>query len=251
MIIYPFLIILLVLLPVTVTAADKPAPIQFFYLSSSDPTENSVLSGECTGDTSYPEVDCKFTQIRVRQEVKSEDIPQKMKELDESLNAVKKDFPKYTKEFCKDMKEEEISKTIVELKKSKAFETATLLQDNLSFCKNPTYSKLEDLLKKMITHESKTCKISTFGPTTTSFKKIAPNRWVSNEGPTGLCNSVIVTTLEKEPSYSSLWTYTQTRAYADQNNDLCRGLEVNKPLIYTWKASKQIELKCEFIGFGF
>ena len=121
----------------------------------------------------------------------------------------------------------------------------------MEICKNPSLDKFENFFEQTIIDETKTCKVfSDYEGWTAKFKKVAPNKWISNEGPSGLCNNVFLFTLEHEPKYPTLWTYTQVRTYSDQENKFCKGLEVNKPLIYDWHG-KTIELNCKFIEYGF
>ena len=98
---------------------------------------------------------------------------------------------------------------------------------------------------------SKTCKIDTFKQDwSAKFKKVATNKWVSNKGPIGLCESVYLITLENEPKYPRLWKFSQTRVYANTSNELCKRLDINIPLEFTWKGTETFDLKCEYIEFG-
>jgi hypothetical protein len=121
----------------------------------------------------------------------------------------------------------------------------------IDLCKKPTYEKWEQFVIDEVIQGSKTCKVSVdLEGFTHKFKKVASNKWVCNEGPSGMCDSFFLITLEHEPNAPGLWTYTQTRTYANQDTAVCKALEVGKPLIYNWH-DQTLQMNCEFVEFGF
>lgn len=96
---------------------------------------------------------------------------------------------------------------------------------------------------KYLDSNRRTCYLST-NRFRSEFKRSGPNKWVSVQGPQGICNVVLVQTLENDPDYPQLWTFTQTRATSD-NKGPCEGIEVNKPGIYSWDAPNQFDLNCQ------
>lgn len=233
-------------------ALEKPLPISFSHLSSPNKEENSALSGECNGDTSSMEIGCYFVQTRISIKLDPKKLPEKIRELQTELEKQKKDLKSLYKSFCSDLtdktKIDQVNQKLNELEYS-APQSYTRMREMLSICSNTSYDKILNFTKKIIEDETRTCKISSFTDyKTLHLKKIGPNKWLGTEWPSGLCNSVITYTLEHEPNYNTLWTYTQIRSHTDQN-ELCKGFEVGKPLIYSWK-NKPIEMKCDFIEFG-
>jgi hypothetical protein len=233
-------------------AADEPRLIYFSYLTSPDKEENSSLSGECSGNTASYEIECKFWQIRVRLSLDPDNLQQEIQEAKRRMKDEMKDFDKDIKELC-----DGIRKRSAELKQlmtnTDRFTSHDIkkMQGLINLCDKPTYEKFEKFMIQDIEDRTRTCKVSADPEGwTAKFTKVAENKWVSSEGPTGPCSTVILMTLEHEPSSSSLWTYTRTRTYVDQESEACRGLEVGKPLVYTWRE-KTIELNCQLIEYGF
>lgn len=232
--------------------SQEPQPISFSYLNSPDKEENSALSGECTGNTASHEIECKFWQIRVRLALDPDDLPQEIQKAKRRLKEEMKEFDENIKELCDDIRKHsaEWKQDLETTDRMTSFEIKQM-KDMVNFCDKPTYEKLERLMIRDIEVLTRTCKVSADPEGwTAKFTKVAKNKWVSSEGPTGLCNAVILMELEHEPNYSNLWTYTRTRTYADQKSELCKGLEVGTPLTYSWKE-KAIELNCQFIRYGF
>jgi len=239
---------------ITAMAEDKAWPISFYHLRTT--SENSALSGKCTGDTSSSEIDCYLVQTRVRQKLDPKELPQKLKEIEAELEKAKKEteeiphqfYDSFCAGFTDKSKREKIDKKLKDLK-NKAPQTYAGILEIKSICKKPSYEKILRFLKKSIEAETRTCLVSSNTDfETIHLKKITPRKWLGTAGPSGSCNVVTTWTLEHEPNSAILWTFTQIRSHADQTSILCDGIEVGKPLIYSWKA-EPIEMKCDFIDF--
>jgi len=244
---------LFVAFPFEAIASEKPMPIFFSHLNSPNREENSALSGSCNGDTSSAEVDCYFVQTRIRLKLDPNKLPEKIREIQTEMERQKKDIKSLQKSFCGELtdksKRDQANQKLKELEHT-APQTYTRMREMVSICSNPLYDKILSFIKKMTEDEIRTCTISSDTDfKTLPLKKIAPNKWLGTAGPSGLCNVVSTWTLEHEPNSNLLWTYTQMRSHADQTNEVCKGLEVGKPLIYSWK-NRPIEMKCDFIEFG-
>jgi hypothetical protein len=126
----------------------------------------------------------------------------------------------------------------------------TLLRVIPDFCKDPTWENYEEVFKGMLMIRARTCKVwSMTDSETTVFNKVKPNKWISNSGPTGICNVVILRELEHDPDNKWQWTYKQTRTYVDEGNDLCAHIEVGKPRTFSWEGGP-FKMGCEWIEFG-
>jgi hypothetical protein len=145
------------------------------------------------------------------------------------------------------------NQALQELKKGKKLTPYPIpnLKKYVDVCKNPTYEKLINVWKYLLLVESKTC-IVTFRmePWTLKFKKVSENKRVSNSGPSGLCNNFYLSTLEHEPEANGLWTFTQTRTYAGQEDELCKDFKVGKTITWDWRDDIK-EMNCQFIEYGF
>ena len=232
------------------TATEQnPAPIFFSHLTS--PSENSALSGQCSGDTSSMEIDCHFVQTRIRYKLDPKELPKRIKDMEDELKRAKKDLSQIS--ICGELtdkeKREEVNRKLKEFQYSAPL-TYARGQELLSICSKPSYESIVSLIKRSAVDEVRTCKISS-DPAFESIhlKKIGANKWLGTAGPGGLCNVVTTWTLEHEPNNNLLWTYTQIRVHADQTNEFCKALEIGKPLVYSWKY-KPLEMRCDFIEFG-
>ena len=226
-------------------AEETPHSIYFNLLGSQNEGENSALSGVCSGDTSSREIECKFWQTRVWRKLKPEALQEERKKMRQMLQE-EKDFTRLADLYCEDLTHAAQQKNAGKLND---YETAQL-QDIQNFCRSPSLDGAWDLIERSLIAETRTCRVSSDTlPTASSFRKVAPNKWVSSGEPVGTCNVVYLVVLEHEPDNPSLWTYTQTRTYADQDSDLCKALELDKTMTYSWR-SRTRQVNCEFIEFG-
>lgn len=115
-------------------------------------------------------------------------------------------------------------------------------------------SSAHDLVKLINLTQSKqqqTCG-SQLSAYSIEFKKIGKGRWLSNEGPQGLCNIVRIYQLYQNPSSPELWTLTQKNiTTGDVSNPLCKmfaNAEQQEPTeVFSWEYKHEFELPCEFI----
>ena len=84
------------------------------------------------------------------------------------------------------------------------------------------------------------------------FTRQSATRWVSNQGPSGDCGIVDVTTLDEEPrGPASFWTMTSRKTIPNRNaGAACRALvDAEQPETLTWRDTKRA-LSCRFIVPG-
>jgi hypothetical protein len=81
------------------------------------------------------------------------------------------------------------------------------------------------------------------------FVRVAERKWVSNNGPEGICGVVSVFTIEHEASSTVLWTYTEQYTYTNNSTGLCKGLPLSETSSYSWKTGRNVRLKCEEFKF--
>jgi hypothetical protein len=110
---------------------------------------------------------------------------------------------------------------------------------------------LAKYVKLMQAAQQRTCG-SWLDTYTLVFHKIGAGKWLSNEGPQGLCRTVTIYELDAETKYGLLWTFTRKNiATGDSSNPLCQGAaaeDKNQPtIVYDWKNSSDFELPCDFI----
>ncbi len=99
--------------------------------------------------------------------------------------------------------------------------------------------------------QQRTCG-SQLGTYSIEFKQIGKGRWLSNEGPQGLCKIVRIYQLDLNPSAPELWTLTQKNiTTGDVSNPMCKmfaNAEQQEPVeVYSWEYKHEFELPCDFI----
>ena len=120
-------------------------------------------------------------------------------------------------------------------------------------CDNPTRENIINTMREVEFQKTKTCRVSVFQNAPMTFEKVAANKRVSVNGPSGrVCGDVITTTIEHDEGYESLWTFREVRSTANSEDPLCEGLDVNRPQVYRWNgAADDVTMDCEVISFGF
>jgi hypothetical protein len=98
------------------------------------------------------------------------------------------------------------------------------------------------------THEQNECTVynTLFSA---DFVRVGDRKWVSNNGPEGICGVVSVFTIEHEATSTSLWTYTELYTYTNNSSGLCKGLPNSETSTYSWKSGSNVRLKCEEFKF--
>jgi hypothetical protein len=74
-------------------------------------------------------------------------------------------------------------------------------------------------------------------------------KWVGMSEPQGLCRALNATVVESDEK-GLFWKFTQTRLTTDDSTELCKGLTVNVPAIYSSAVSGAALLNCEVVEFG-
>jgi hypothetical protein len=131
----------------------------------------------------------------------------------------------------------------------KAFFTG-LLQRYNTMCDKPTAKSIRDYLWYTLEKQTKTCRIWTQSWKET-FTKQLENKWVSTEGPGGICGVVEVSSLEAKDSL--VWSYETQKVVTnkdvnDVNSPICLKLNETK-VRYGWD-NKFVDRSCEFIVWG-
>jgi hypothetical protein len=98
------------------------------------------------------------------------------------------------------------------------------------------------------THEQDECTI--YLPVfPADFVKVSDRKWVSNNGPEGLCGVVSVFTIEHEKSSDVLWTYTEHFTYTNKpEGGMCALLKDNSAT-HAWNMGSSLRLRCTELNF--
>ena len=231
--------------------AQKGLPIRFDDLNVVTKGERSSLSGECDGTTMSPEVTCRFTQLTVAYQLDPKELAA---ETEKRLVAVRTEIgsdPKKTVDkMCGEFRKNR-TKMEREIQEIENPNTIKQLKAFIALCLDPTptLAAFENLIRQGVLSETKTCRVTSFQNDPVTFKKVNPNKWVANVGPTGMCSSIYLYTMENDPKFTSLWKWSQVRTYADTSTEFCKGTQLNYKLEFGWKTN-DIAMNCENIKFG-
>lgn len=231
-----------------VARAAQELPISFSGLPSLNPDEKSSLSAECDGGADKNIITCRFVQSMIRYKINPQEIESTIQDVIKEINKDSEGALKGLMNQCSSIRKHEISMD----KKVKELAPAQnqIFQEMKRYCESPSKEKLETFVRNYSLMESKTCKVSSyqFGPIT--FKKMAPNKWVSTGSPQGLCEVINLTIMGREPDNDFLWSWAQTRTYVGGTGELCKNLKVNSKMEFSWRGG-DVAMNCETISFGF
>jgi len=116
-----------------------------------------------------------------------------------------------------------------------------------SMCACATKECLAKVMLDEQTHEQNECTIYN-SVIPVDFVRVNDRKWVSNNGPEGICGTVSVLTIEHEANDSILWTYTSHYSFTNTKDGLCQGLK-DDDSTYSWKAPKSLRLRCDEFKF--
>jgi hypothetical protein len=240
----------LIAVAVQAHAQASASPIQMLYLKSTDPKEASAISVDCDGGTAQSEITCRMTQISVRRGLAPQEVQTEQKRTAAQLRKEisEKGASKVLDDFCSGYKEK--GKETLRIAKEKGAEiTYSDLTRFAEICEKRSVQKLEKFVIDATALASRTCKVSVFQNEPVKYKKVSSRRWVSNVGPSGLCNSIYLYTMEQHEKYDSLWTWTQTRTYVDTSTDFCKEFKTGTKLEFSYEGFDP-QLSCERVTFG-
>jgi hypothetical protein len=130
-------------------------------------------------------------------------------------------------------------------------------QDNLKisaamvkWCKGDTSAAtFLEFVRLTLDVKSRTCIASSRWFTQTFKRVLASDTWTSNEGPTGYCGTVIVSTLKKDPK-SSFWTYAMRKMVTNPTTPHslpCTDIDQAEHF-YDWRLQERF-VKCDYLKF--
>lgn len=222
------------------------APPKFLALpAEKDP---SFLTMECEGKAPFAKIHCRFTQVDVIKPTEEEWLKSRA-ELDKDL--AKKTEEQLLQDFattCKGLAqaEENLKQKMQASGPYKADFAKKSLADFKRLCSCKDKACIVKAMLAQQDQERRTCRVTsqTFEA---DFQKTGTRKWVSNNGPEGLCDLVTVMVIEHEPDATVLWTFTRTRASGNTDAAPCKRFEINKPYVFSWRAPEQALMGCEVI----
>lgn len=205
-----------------------------------DPSVETITStsGACVPSHDRERLDCYFTTFGLWKAKNEEQAKKDKKEFEQLVQEMKKDSAKQlgelTKSFCDDKKKMEPDSLLLKYNVS----YKTMFASVKAFCDRPTRDSALSLIRTIMETDARKCHCVVTDWRSTFVRQI--DRWVANEGPSGLCGVIKVFTLVphdlkrmNEPTGPVLWTlHDKTVTTHGADNPLCANPTKN-PLIPT------------------
>ncbi len=230
-----------------VTAQAKPPTpkrelIPHFFMIANE-KENSALSMECEGEPPFATIDCAFTQVTVHAPDAQQLATARAKYVkDIAADPRLKDGDR--KEAC-----EIASGSVADGPEARVAAGLHMVGRMQAICACKDDACAQAALVDLMMDSERTCKVYTHTFDLVLSRVRGERKWISTPAPSGLCSSVNATVIEGDET-GLKWTFTQTRITADTSSELCKGLKVNDPAIYSWKTSGLAWLGCDLVDFG-
>jgi hypothetical protein len=229
-------------------SAGLDTPPMLLNLGSN--VNDGTVTVACAGKEPYSQLTCKIYRLWVKQP--------SIEEYQKSRAALQKDLAtrseadllKMRQNRCSDLKSVrgEFEKQFKDYSPGRAASARDGYEKMKAVCGCATKQCITSVMLEQQTHEQNECTVydAVFSA---DFVKVAENKWVSNNGPEGICGVVSVFTIEHEPTSISLWTYTEHYTYTNTSDGLCKGLPNSETSTYSWKSGRNVRLKCEELKF--
>lgn len=234
-----------------------------FFSSLPSEAENSSLDMNCKGRKPFNVITCDFQQILISKK-STADHEVEIKANDKMFD--KMNDIEFTNEFqgtCSKAIPDAKTKTVAYLNdannstEKKLFLTNRIKamegicdcmnKINIPFLKSKR-NCVRNVLNAITESEKNSCNIRS-NVFTLEFKRTASNKWISNPGPTGICDRVKVVTIEHEPDNTTLWRYSQTIAASKSNDPICKHFTAGFTTIFSWQAVRESQIDCKVVKF--
>lgn len=220
-------------------AASYAEPIRLtgYYLGSN--ADSSRLNLECSGE-SASEIECKIQQL-VFSQPKPDKIEQSRKDGYAGFAEMK------AKRFdCP--KPDEGLEAVDQSKLSEDQRAGLAVYRRL--CKEQSEEAWRALIDFDADKAMQTCRVAVYDPSPVRLYKIGENAWANRPQPSEVCGAMTSMILERQPGSNHLLTWKQVRTYANRSEEVCKGLEIDKPVVWTWKHGDTVRADCKFIKFS-
>jgi hypothetical protein len=207
--------------------------------------EKSTISVSCIRGNTKNEIECEFNQqsLRLLSE-ESEKLEETRKLIGQATDKQKAEAISSVTKKCKDRKPLPNGEKLSALStlEDQDFEAAC----NCLNEKKKDFSCLEEVAFKTAQRKRKTCRISSNSFSHT-MKKVSDDTWMNTPKPVGMCDAVNAVTLQKLEKYG--WKFTQTRLSINTKIEMCKALEINKPMIFE-SGLGDFAVQCEIVQLG-
>jgi hypothetical protein len=230
-------------------SVEPKSPPMILDLGSNS-TDGSVTI-TCVGDTPYSKVSCRVYRLWINRP--------SIEEYQNSRNGLQKELTTKSEQDLMKMRQSQCSRlqsvssdlaaNVKRYSPGRAASAQDGYEQMKAICGCSTKQCITSTMLEQQTHEQNECTVrSVVFPA--DFVKVSGYKWVSNNGPEGLCGAVSVFTIEREAGSEVLWTYTEQYTYTNNTEGFCKGLASSETAIYSWKAGSVVRLRCENIKFS-
>jgi hypothetical protein len=241
---------------ITMTRAETGPPFTIGPMGHTDPDIAEWMEGRCEA-VNPGRLHCELVSVSIRPQTKPQEVPQKLEEALQNREALAEELR------SSDMCDDELPKlkatidaelTKLDSAKLTKFRESirflkSMIQEMVQLCKQDfSPEAFESFASLMLEKEARTCKLFP-QKFSVEFELQRPNTWVSNQGPSGLCQTIIITQLTRDPEHELLWEYEERRIYLNKTGFLCEGSE-DQTERFSWRSGEKV-LHCDFVDFGF
>jgi hypothetical protein len=224
--------------------------------------EMSSLQYDCNGSRTAS-LECTFVQTSVRKKAEPKDLPEALADAQKSFRGATKPLKQ---EECAPIEQAlthlrggapnlpaDAQARLGTMPPSERDDLIKLLVGAIAFCKSPTESNLLNVTRLNHAKDIRTCKVNSHRFVQT-FRRVANSQtWVANEGPEGLCGTVVIARFEQDadskPFYNYVTKKVTTAPSAPALGTTCEKLVDQDEYKYDWK-SKERRADCDYIELG-
>jgi hypothetical protein len=230
---------------VATSVSAQTLPPQFFDLQSE--SQNASLTMMCEGQKPYRTMTCQFLSITIDKSSAAE-YRAALEKLRQNLSNDSDQKLLEQKDLrCKGLgkTETELSQHLAGMTPERAAYARAGITQMKNLCACHDRSCIVDALLREKDSERNECRVNGF-TYSLKFQKVGARRWVSNNGPEGICAVVSVETLEHEEKYANVWTYTESSVVGNTEPEFCKTLasQWQKPETFSWRTGSGLSTQC-------
>jgi phosphatidate phosphatase PAH1 len=241
-------------------AEDKKPPQNITsppkFLNLGKANGNDIIKMDCeSDDPNFNSINCEFTQILILKKTDAELTEAREKRKSEFAKVTAKEIEETKKQTSQKMTEEQhtLLNSLTPEKKKYSNKARAMIED---VNKSKSRAEVIHIMDNYEEFENKCCTVH-INTWKNEFRRISQFKWLSNPGPRGFCNVVKVATLEAQEDSYALWKFTEVTVSVDVDkkrdnmiDKWCGGIELNKPVTYSWNIPTSFIADCQCIKYS-
>jgi hypothetical protein len=230
--------------------AQQPKPLDAppVILDLGSGTQDGSVTLSCAGEAPFARLSCRVYSTWIARP-SSDDYNKSRAELQKDLSSkTDAQFREDQRKMCSQgPADSDVAARIKGYSPAHAATARYALEQIRALCACATKECFDKAILEQQSHEQNECTIySSVIPV--DFVKVNDRKWVSNNGPEGICGVLDVFTIEHEETYPTLWTYTSHYSYTNNKDGLCKAMK-DEDYTYSWKGPHSLRLQCETFTF--